>query len=74
MASDEADRYIVRFPTGWREIIKGAAARNRRSMNQEILAALEGVVRSEAGAVSPNPSPASASNNAALAGGASINR
>ncbi|MFC3837547.1 Arc family DNA-binding protein [Paracoccus rhizosphaerae] len=38
------ERFIVRMPSGWREAIKRQAVRNRRSMNQEILAALEGVV------------------------------
>lgn len=39
-----ADKYILRLPNGWRDAIKEKAARNRRSMNQEILAALESVV------------------------------
>lgn len=68
------DQYQLRLPEGWREAIKIAAIRNRRSMNQEILAALESVVIGETGAASANSSPASTSNNAALAGGASINR
>lgn len=47
MSHDTADRYIIRLPDGWRDTIKVLAAKNRRSMNQEILAALEGVVRGE---------------------------
>lgn len=38
------DKYMLRLPDGWRDAIKAKAARNRRSMNQEILAALESVV------------------------------
>lgn len=43
------DRFIVRMPQGWRDAIKVRAARNRRSMNQEILIALECVVGVAAG-------------------------
>lgn len=32
---------MLRLPDGWRDSIKALAARNRRSMNSEILAALE---------------------------------
>lgn len=35
---------MIRLPDGWRDVIKIRAANNRRSMNQEILAALECVV------------------------------
>lgn len=38
-----ADRFMLRLPEGWRAAIKARAARNRRSMNQEILAALEAI-------------------------------
>lgn len=38
------DAYTLRLPDGWRDAIKDRAATNRRSMNQEILAALESVV------------------------------
>lgn len=38
------DKFMLRFPDGWREAIKMRAAKNRRSMNSEILAALECVV------------------------------
>lgn len=43
------DAYTLRLPDGWRDAIKARAAINRRSMNQEILAALEGVVGAAAG-------------------------
>ncbi len=39
------DKYMIRLPDGWRDAIKIRAATNRRPMNQEILAALEGVVK-----------------------------
>ena len=42
--SDLADQFVVRFPDGWREAIKATAAKNRRSMNSEILAVLEGAL------------------------------
>lgn len=38
------DKFMLRLPDGWRDAIKARAARNRRSMNSEILAALESVV------------------------------
>jgi plasmid stability protein len=38
------DRYMLRLPDGWREKLKTVAARNRRSMNQEILGALEPLI------------------------------
>ncbi len=47
--SNLADRVNIRLPDGWRDAIKARAAANRRSMNQEILAALEGVVGAAAG-------------------------
>lgn len=40
---DEA--FTLRLPEGWRARIKREAVRNHRSMNQEIVAALEGIVR-----------------------------
>lgn len=38
------------MPKGWRDAIKTRASLNRRSMNQEILVALEGIVKEAAGA------------------------
>lgn len=40
MAQDQ-DRYIVRFPEGMRQRVKEEAARRRRSMNAEIIYAIE---------------------------------
>lgn len=41
--SKQADQFVLRLPDGYREAIKIAAARNRRSMNAEILVHLEAV-------------------------------
>ncbi len=39
--SGRQDQYIVRFPEGMRDQIKALAKTNRRSMNAEIIFALE---------------------------------
>lgn len=39
--SEKQERFIVRFPDGMRDRIKRAAAENNRSMNAEIVSALE---------------------------------
>lgn len=67
-----ADRFIIRLPDGWRDAIKAKAAVNRRSMNQEILIALEGLIRGAAGGDLAGLTPAAGNDNAALPGGASI--
>lgn len=54
----DADKYMLRLPEGWRAAIKAKAAINRRSMNSEILAALEGVAGMAAGAEFGDQSPA----------------
>ena len=43
--SRRADQFPVRFPDGWREKIKEEAKREHRSMNAEILAAIETAMR-----------------------------
>lgn len=43
------DKYMLRLPDGWRAAIKARAVKNHRSMNNEILAALEGVVTAAGG-------------------------
>lgn len=48
MSQEFHDRYILRLPSGWRETIKRVAKANRRSMNQEILLALEPLIQREA--------------------------
>ena len=40
-----ADRYIIRLPDGWRDVIKAEAQRSHRSMNAEIIAAIEIAMR-----------------------------
>lgn len=39
--SSKQDQFVLRFPDGLRDRVKNAAQRNRRSMNAEIIAALE---------------------------------
>jgi hypothetical protein len=41
----DADKYVVRFPEGMRDQIKELARVNRRSMNAEIIVALEARVQ-----------------------------
>lgn len=75
--SHQQDQYVIRFPEGLRTRIKEEAARNRRSMNAEMIFHLERAYAPAAatGEVSQAKTPAAASsNNAALAGGASINQ
>jgi hypothetical protein len=67
------DRYILRMPDGWRDAIKAIAAKNRRSMNQEILTALERVVvKAATEAVSQANTSVVADRNTALQGGLPI--
>lgn len=40
-ASRKLDQYIVRFPDGMRNLLKAEAAKNKRSLNAEIVARLE---------------------------------
>lgn len=41
----EADKFVVRLPQGWRDTIKLEAKRGHRSMNAEIVAAIETAMR-----------------------------
>ncbi len=41
------EQIAVRMPSGWREKVKAEAAKERRSMNSEILAAIEAAMRSK---------------------------
>ena len=43
--SKSNDKYVVRFPDGWRDVIKGEASKAHRSMNAEIIAAIETAMR-----------------------------
>lgn len=40
-----SDRYTVRLPDGWRDVIKAEAQKSHRSMNAEIVAAIETAMR-----------------------------
>lgn len=41
----ESDRYMLRLPNGWRETIKAEARKGHRSMNAEIISAIETAMR-----------------------------
>ncbi|SET74901.1 Arc family DNA-binding protein [Paracoccus homiensis] len=43
--SQTADRFMIRLPDGWRDVIKVEAAKNRRSMNSEIVEAIATAMR-----------------------------
>lgn len=64
----DSDKFMLRLPDGWRDVLKVRAARNRRSMNQEILAALESVVNAATGEGLGNSAPVAAAGTDALQG------
>lgn len=70
----EADKYVVRFPDGMRDQIKALAKANRRSMNAEIIVALEARMEMTAGHVASETDPAVIEQNAALPGGLPITK
>lgn len=41
----ESDRYMLRLPDGWRDKVKEEAAKAHRSMNAEIIAAIQTAMR-----------------------------
>lgn len=41
----EAEKFVVRLPSGWRGAIKAEAKKGHRSMNAEIIAAIETAMR-----------------------------
>lgn len=43
--SQMADRFQIRLPDGWRDIIKREAKKGHRTMNAEIVAAIETAMR-----------------------------
>lgn len=65
--------YGLRMPKGMREKVKRLAADNGRSMNAEIVFHLRKALGTAAGAEFGDATPAAGNNDAALAGGASIN-
>jgi hypothetical protein len=40
-----SEKFVLRLPDGWRDAIKAQAARERRTMNAEILSAIETAMR-----------------------------
>lgn len=69
-----ANQYVVRFPDGLRDQIKALAKANRRSMNAEIIVALEARMQMTAGAKASETGPAVINQNAALQGGTPITK
>lgn len=65
------DKFILRFPDGWRDRLKERAARSRRSMNSEILCILQSALGTAAGEDFGEDTPAAGNDNAVLADGAS---
>jgi predicted HicB family RNase H-like nuclease len=43
--NEPLDRFTLRLPEGWRNAIKAEAKKSRRSMNNEVLAAIETAMR-----------------------------
>lgn len=70
----DADKYVVRFPEGLRDQIKELAKANRRSMNAEIIVALEARMQMAAGHLALETDPAVIEQNAALQGGLPITK
>lgn len=53
------DKYILRFPEGMRDALKGLAKKNARSMNAEVLVALERHLCSQGIQLPDNSTPTS---------------
>lgn len=45
MTTRESDKFMMRLPDGWRDRIKEEARKNHRTMNAEILSAIEVAMR-----------------------------
>lgn len=43
--SQEADKFLLRLPDGWRDALKAEAAKSHRAVNSEIIAAIEVAMR-----------------------------
>jgi hypothetical protein len=71
--SDELPKFMLRLPDGLRGRIKALAAANRRSMNAEIVVALEEHLGAATGDEFGDHAPAAAVQNPARQGGNSIN-
>ena len=68
------DHFRLRIPSDVKEWVKQRAAENVRSITAEVVFLLKEKMQQETGVSSGNSSPVSDRNNAALAGGASINQ
>lgn len=71
--SHKQDQYVVRFPDGMRDQIKALAKANRRSMNAEIIVAIEAGMQMTAGAKALETDPAVIERTDALQGVNSTN-
>ena len=68
------DQYMLRLPDGWRAAVKALAVKNHRSMNSEILAAIEFALGAAAtGAKFGDRSPAAALSQPAVPAAVSFN-
>ncbi|WP_169743198.1 Arc family DNA-binding protein [Haematobacter massiliensis] len=45
MTTRESDKFMMRLPDGWRDAIKAEAKKHHRTMNAEIIAAIEVAMR-----------------------------
>ncbi|WP_416347232.1 Arc family DNA-binding protein [Castellaniella sp.] len=60
------DKYVIRLPDGMRDQIKALAKVNRRSMNAEIIIAIEARMEATAGGGPRKAAPAAADPNTAV--------
>lgn len=72
MSNRDTDPFLLRLPKGWKDRLKEAAARNRRTMTSEILHQLEQNFNETAGAEFGDRTPAARHASAARKGVASI--
>lgn len=70
--SGRLDQFMVRLPDGMRDKLKELAAQNRRSMNAEIIVALEAGMQAATGEGFADTAPAAATRTEALQGFNSI--
>lgn len=72
MKGPNSDPITLRLPKGWKEVLKGIAERNRRTVTAEILHQLEQNFNETAGAEFADRTPAARHTSAAHKGVASI--
>lgn len=68
MSHKRDDQYIVRFPDGLRDRVRQMAKANRRSMNSEIILAIEARVEAATGGGDQTKAPVAAVRTGALPG------